>query len=117
VRRFPDLPGLASVALLYASRPRPSPTDLAGLLEPWGGRTSLTAGERQLAIDADAMLRFAGVGCLDRAAAVASFLRRRGADARVRFSVSATRPDRAHAEVQIGDEPIRPDRNGHVAFR
>jgi Transglutaminase-like superfamily len=109
--------GLISVGAMVVRRETASGHELSRLIEPCGGRTTLTPVERRFAKDADRLLRLGGTRCLRRAAVITEVLRRKGVDARIRLTVSAAHPNRAHAEIQIGEDPLRPDRHGHVVLR
>ena len=90
---------------------------LRALLDPVPGRPHLTVGERRLASAADVLMRSGRVGCLDRAAVVTEFLRSRGVAAKIQLTVSAVRPDRAHAETEVGGTALRPGRTDQVVLR
>jgi hypothetical protein len=111
-----DLAGLAEVG--WAVRQRGLGHDyLRALIDPVPGRSHLTPRERRLLNAADGLLRSGRVGCLNRAAILTEFLRRRGVAARIRLTVSAAQPNLAHAETEVGGEPLRPDRPDHVVLR
>jgi hypothetical protein len=110
-----DLAGLAEAG--WVVRRGVDGRRLRALLDPVPGRSQLTAREHRLASAADGLMRTGRVGCLDRAAIVTEFLRGRGVAARIRLTVSAAQPNRAHAETEVGGEPLHPDRSDHVVLR
>jgi hypothetical protein len=90
-------------------RPASGPAFLRAMLDPPAeGRSELTAEERRDAMRTDAMLRRLGVRCLWRAAIVTDRLRASGVAARIGLTISARDPRRAHAEPEVGGEPLRP---------
>jgi hypothetical protein len=84
---------------------------------PGGGRTDLTDDVRREALRYDSTLRRFGVRCLWRSAVIVDRLRHEGYAARVGISVSEVDPKLAHAECEIGDEPLRPYGSGSVRLR
>jgi hypothetical protein len=81
------------------------------------GRLELAPEERRDALRADAMLRRLGVRCLWRSAIVTEQLRRRGVAAHVGLAVWSRDPRRAHAECEVGGQPLRPHHDDTVRLR
>jgi Transglutaminase-like superfamily len=104
-------------ALLVVRRLFTRRVRIQGLLKPSPGRAALSKDELTLALGAEAGLRRLGVSCLWRAVVVTEMLRRRGVAARVRLSVLSQEPGRAHAEVEVGGEPLRQEPEGSVVLR
>ena len=91
---------------------------LRSMIDPApGGRDVLTAQERVDALRVDAMLARLGVRCLWRAAIVVEVLRTRGIAANIAITVSATDPERAHAESEVGGMPLRSPAPDSVRLR
>ena len=90
---------------------------MQALLEETAGRGTLSRDERRLVSGVDRAMQRLGVRCLRRSVVVAEMLRRRGVAARVRLSVDAARPRHAHAEVEVGGEPLGPRLPGMVPLR
>jgi hypothetical protein len=112
-----NLPLVGEAAAEYV-RFRLGPTASARrLVSPAPGRRELSPAERNLAGFTDAGLRRLGVRCLGRSVVVARMLRRRGIDARLSFSVAAAQREAAHAEVAVGERPLRAHPEGNVLFR
>jgi hypothetical protein len=81
------------------------------------GRPELAPEERRDALRADAMLRRLGVRCLWRSAIVTQQLRQRGVAARVGLAVWIRDPRRAHAECEVGGQPLRPHHDDMIPLR
>lgn len=111
-----DVQIVVEAGLRYArfKTERPGPA-LQKLLDA-SGRTSLSDDERRFALRADAGMRRLGIACLARSVVVARMLRRRGVAATVSLSVAAGAPRSAHAEVAVGNGPLRPHPEGNVLF-
>ncbi len=90
---------------------------LPALLDSPVGRSVLSLDERRMALGVDAALRRLGVRCLRRSLIVTDILRRRGVAARIRLSVAGGAADEAHAEVEVGGDPLRPPAPGWVTLR
>lgn len=109
---------LAAAVLLYAYRRMFHESDhLQSMLTDVDGRRVVTREEAREALVTDAALRRLGVRCLWRSAVVTEIMRRRGIASRIRISMHPRHPRRAHAEVEVGGTPLRPDRPGQVILR
>lgn len=108
---------IEAVVWYVLRRPFGSRAHLKELLGESEGRERLSIDELRNARGADAALRRMGVRCLWRAAVVTEMLRRRGVAARVRLTVAAVHPGRAHAEVEVGGALLHPLEPGMIPLR
>jgi hypothetical protein len=117
VRGVPISALLTGLVTYARRRLRPPPRYFSSLLTEASGTRDLSDRQRDRARGIDGMLRRLGVRCLWRAAIVTETLRREGVAARIRLSVSASDPRKAHAECEVGGQALRSTGDDMVTLR